>query len=73
MSLIYVSAVTFNETVDADTIHVFSEDIDRFRSWNKQKVTVYMFPQYYLHPWKNVLLCVDKRTEQYALLWLLIF
>ena len=71
-SLVYVSAVAFSETIDAETIQVFSQVFDRFQSWNQEKVTVYMFPKYYLHPWKNVLLCVDEKIEKYIHLWELI-
>ena len=70
--IVYVSAVAFSETIDAETIQVFSQVFDRFQSWNQEKVTVYMFPKYYLHPWKNVLLCVDEKIEKYIHLWELI-
>lgn len=65
-SLVYVSTVAFNDAVDAETMYVVSKAFDRFQSWNEKSVKVYVFPRYYMHPWKNVLVCVDESAEKYV-------
>lgn len=65
-SLVYVSTVAFNDAVDAETMYVVSKAFDRFQSWNEKSVKVYVFPRYYIHPWKNVLVCVDESVEKYV-------